>query len=241
MRLRARHAANQLPPQPKPAHAQGGSAQVDALCQRLLPMLLDTFGPDHPDVRSAMADLAAAYEAEEDYGQAETVWKRSVAVAEETGSSSEALAEALRGLARLYHDSLSRYDQAEPLYERAAEIMTAKSDPDTLEVAELLHRLGIVRLFQGKHTEAELPLRRAVAILDKTPEATPQMLAVSLHALACTCAVAGKRGEAEPLFRRALSVVESANGLDHPSKATITRDMETLLGLDDDEEDEDHA
>jgi len=119
--------------------------------------------------------------------------------------------------------------------------MTTKNDSGHLDVAELLHRLGIVRLLQGKQTEAELPLRRAVAILDKTPEATPQMLAVSLHALACTCAVVGKRGEAEPLFRRALSVVESANELDHPSKATITRDMKTLLGLDDDEEDEDHA
>ena len=88
--------------------------------------------PEHPDVATALNNLALLYEAQGRRADAEPLYKRALAIEEKTlGLDHSYGAVSLNNLAVLYQ-ARGRYADAEPLYKRALarEKTLGPDDPD---------------------------------------------------------------------------------------------------------------
>ena len=92
------------------------------LAQRALTIREKARGPDHPDVASALNNLAALYYKQGRYADAEPLLKRSLAIREKAfGPDHPDVAQALNNLSNLYVIH-GRYADAEPLFKQALAI-----------------------------------------------------------------------------------------------------------------------
>ncbi len=112
-----------------------------------------------------MNDAAKAYR-QEDYAKAERLLLAALEEAEKFGEQDPRFATSLNNLAVLYDDR-GKYDQAEPLYQRALAIWEKTLGPEHLDFAtalenyaELLHKIG-------RDDEAEEIEARVKAIREK--------------------------------------------------------------------------
>ncbi len=80
------------------------------------------WGPDHPDVATSLNNLAELYDSKGEYGRAEPLYQRALAIFEKAlGPDHPDVASSLNNLAELYQ-AKGEYDRAEPLYQRALAI-----------------------------------------------------------------------------------------------------------------------
>ena len=85
------------------------------------------FGPDHPDVASALHILAARYHLVQRYQQAEALYERALAIrSERLGHDHASTVEVLEDLGDLWRDQGDRH-RASSAYQLA---LSAVSDPD---------------------------------------------------------------------------------------------------------------
>src|SRR6202035_988950 len=83
-----------------------------------LAMREKVFGPDHPDVALSLNNLAAVYQHQSRYADAEPLFKRSLAINEKTlGPGHPDVARSLNNLGSLYYDQ-GRYADALPFVKR---------------------------------------------------------------------------------------------------------------------------
>ncbi len=75
----------------------------------------------------------------------------------------------LNNLAGLYYNQ-GKYEQAEPLYQRALAIREQQLGPKHPDTAHSLNNLGLLYETQGKYAEAEPLLQRALAIYEQQLE-----------------------------------------------------------------------
>ena len=88
-------------------------------------------GPGHPDVAQTLNNLAGLYQAQARYQEAETLYRRSIAIIEKAlGSGHPSIASPLNNLAELYR-ALGHYPQAETLYRRSLAIFEKALGPGT--------------------------------------------------------------------------------------------------------------
>ena len=86
-------------------------------------------GPDHPDVATALNNLAALYSRLERYDEAEPLLRRSLAIREKVlGPDHLEFAHAFFNLAALYRKQ-KRFSDAEPLHKRSLAIPEKGSRP----------------------------------------------------------------------------------------------------------------
>ncbi len=116
---------------------------------------------------------------------------------------------------------LGRYDEAEPLLERALALRRQVSGRDSLEVAETLLHLASLGSQQGKHTEAERLFREGLAIERKAWGDRDPRLYRDQADFGEALINAGKYREAEAVLRRNLKAQEQILGREHP-EVTIT-------------------
>jgi tetratricopeptide (TPR) repeat protein len=82
---------------------QGRYSEAIPLAQRTLAIVEKALGPDHPNVATALNNLADLYRAQGRYADAETLYKRSLAMREkELGPDDLNVALSLNNLAGLY-------------------------------------------------------------------------------------------------------------------------------------------
>ena len=110
--------------------SQGQYEQAEPLYQRALgirekalgpdhPDREKALGPDHPDTATSLNNLAALYDSQGQYEQAEPLYQRALGIKEKAlGPDHPSTATSLNNLALLYK-SQGQYEQAEPLYQRA--------------------------------------------------------------------------------------------------------------------------
>jgi tetratricopeptide (TPR) repeat protein len=120
----------------------------------------------NPELNRLNRDCVEQQKAE-DYVKAEKICVQAVKEAEQNAAESAAHAVSLNNLGGLYR-KLARYEEAQPLYERAQEIWENALGPDHPDVGVGLNNLALLHARQGHFAKAELLYKRALAIWEKT-------------------------------------------------------------------------
>ena len=117
-------------------------AVVSAVTAVLWYFKLATFGPEHPDVATNLANRALLYAIQGRYAEAEPLSKRALAIHENAlGPDHPFVAANLTNLAALY-DNQGRYADSEPLYKRALAIQQATAGSNHPNIAITLGNLA---------------------------------------------------------------------------------------------------
>ncbi len=148
------------------------------------------------------------------YDQAEALFKKALALAEQIfAPDALELTALLNNHAVLYKYS-GRFDEAEQLYRRALTIVEKQLGPEHPEVATLYHNLGGLDHARGRFAAGEPAARRAVEIRQRAfgtghPQVTEAHVAADLAALAGLLDGQGKYAESEPIYRHVLAIFEA--------------------------------
>jgi tetratricopeptide (TPR) repeat protein len=212
-----RIAADELNKKVVELYQAGKYAEAIPLAQQALAIYEKALGPDHPDVPTALTNLAALHYQQGRYVEAEPLLKRALAIREKAlGPDHPDVATALNNLAELYRDQ-GRYAEAEPLYKRALAIWEKALGPDHPDVATALNNLAELYADQGRFADA-LPLyKRALAIDEKALGPDHPSVALALNNLAELYADQGRFADALPLVRRTISNKTAAIGAALPA------------------------
>ncbi|MBN2399506.1 MAG: tetratricopeptide repeat protein [Candidatus Aminicenantes bacterium] len=183
---------------------------------------------DHPDVATALNNLALLYKNQGRYKEAEPLYRRALAIREKTlGASHADVATSLNNLASLFqHQGL--YALAEPLYQRALSIRRSLISPDHPDVAELLNNLALLYYARGQYERTEPLFKEALAIWEHAIGPDHPDLAISLNNLAALYFKQSRYAAAAPLFQRSLAIKQKALGPNHPDVATSLNNLAML-------------
>ena len=103
-------------------------------------------------------------------------------------------------------ENLGRFQDAEALYEQAAEREAAPPLNKPLRAAEALSRLAVLRSNAFRAAQAEAPARRQLALRLQSPQATVADLADGHNTLGLVLTQLSRLDEAAPLLQRALTL-----------------------------------
>ena len=145
--------------------SQGRYAEAEPLYKRALAIREKALGPDHPDVGTALNNLAALYRAQGRYAEAEPLYKRALAIREKAlGPDHPDVGTSLNNLAALYR-AQGRYAEAEPLYKRALAIREKALGPDHPDVGTSLNNLAALYFVQRDWARAADFWRRSTGVI----------------------------------------------------------------------------
>lgn len=124
-------------------------------------------GNHHPDVATALNNLAMLYYAQGEYAAAEPLYERALGIDEQAlGAEATAVATDLNNLALLYKRQ-DRLDKAEPLMKRALEIKSKHFDPGHPSLVTGQRNYASMLRALGRDEEAESFEARADALPPK--------------------------------------------------------------------------
>jgi CHAT domain-containing protein/Tfp pilus assembly protein PilF len=178
--------------------------------------------------------LALLYDTQDNFEQAEVLYKRSLDIRERAlGPDHPDVAQSLEMLALFYtgqgtYVSQARYAQAEPLFKRALAIWDKALAQDHPDVAESLVIVARLYFNQGQYAQAEPLFKRSLAIREKALGLDHQDVSQSLSELALLYRIQYQYAKAEPLFKRALAIREKSAGPDDPAVATSLNNLAQL-------------
>ncbi len=194
----------------------GKYAEAIPLAQKRLALLEASLGAEHPDVATALNNLAYIYKNQGRLADAEPLYTRSIGILEKTlGAEHPHVATNLNNLAELYR-SQSRYAEAETLYQRSIAIHRAAQGPDHVNVATSLNNLASLYRGLGRYADAEPLYTRSIGIFEKALGAEHPHVAATLNNLATLYINQGRYAEAEPLYTRSITIFEKVFGPNHP-------------------------
>ena len=122
------------------------------------------FGPQDPRLATSLNNLAVLYRTKGRYAEAESLYKRALAIDEKAlGSDHPDFASDLNNLAELYRTQ-GKYAEAESLYKRALAIAEIALGPDHPLVATILSNLERLYYDEDRKVDAGPLLPRVVAI-----------------------------------------------------------------------------
>jgi CHAT domain-containing protein/tetratricopeptide (TPR) repeat protein len=210
-----------------PSFAQGLSAQSGKIIQltrdgkyaEALPLAQAMVAdqekrPPSRDLGAALGNLAEVYAGMGRDADAESVYKRALAVMEKTiGLDSNDIVPELSNLGALY-ERQSRYAEAEPLLKRALALREKALPPNPPKVGVALNNLATVYEKQDRHSESEPLLKRALAIYQKIPGAE-RAVATLVDNLGQVYKAEGRYADAEPVIKQSLAIREKVLGRDH--------------------------
>ena len=177
----------------------------------------------------ALSELADVYRSEARYGEAEPLYKRSLAILEKAhGPEHPDISVVLNNFANFYNEQ-GRYADAEPLYKRSQAIDEKTRRPNDPNRAATLYNLAGIYRHQGRYADAEPLLQRALAMREKELGPNNPMVAQSLNALANLYEDEDREDDAEPLYRRSLAIYEKVRGPDHPDVAGLLNNLANLF------------
>lgn len=184
--------------------------------------LADTIG-----VTAVYNNLGLIYTEQGRYGEAESAFKRVLAVLEKRAGTDEKLSQTLGNLANVYMEK-EQPQRAEPLYLRALQIKEKLVGASAEELDGELSNLANCYRQQGKLAKAGLLFDRALKIVSKSGVNDFQK-APFLNNLALFYVTQGKYSQAELLYKRAIAALEKGLGTNHPEVNRIRRNYADLL------------
>jgi CHAT domain-containing protein/Flp pilus assembly protein TadD len=243
-------AQGQLLKEAEGAYARGDYAAAEGASQRLLQENVRVFGPEHPNVATALNLRGAARLRQGKFSEAEGDFRRMLAIYEKRlGPEHEYTAAALNSLA-LALEQLGDYQGAEALLRRSLAITEkrlGKGHPDTATTLSNLSRVldsqgkfagseadqiaarAEAALRRGQYEEAETLHHQVLAIHLKALGAAHPTTANSMSNLGRVLDLQGKYAEAEKMYRQALAIREKALGRDHPDVAVNLSNLAKVM------------
>lgn len=171
-----RQAVEALPPFQEDLHAEflnkygtasyqaGQNETAVAAFERALQILEKRLGKNHPDVATALNNLALLHYSRGNYDAAEPLYKRSLTIDEQTlGIDHTGVATDLNNLALLYKKK-GNLEEAEPLLRRAMEIKEKNFDPGHPSLVTGLRNYASLLRSLGREEEADIYERRATVL-----------------------------------------------------------------------------
>jgi len=233
--------------------ASGDYPAAEDASLRLLQENIRTFGPDHPNVATALGLLGGVHLKQGKFNEAEGEFRRMLTIYEKRlGPDHEYTAAALNSLA-LALEQLGDYPGAEALLRRAVAILDKKLGPNHPDTATTLSNLSRVLDSQGKfagateaktaqlsaradaaasrgqYQEAETLHYQVLAIHEKTLGLDNATTATSMSNLGRVLDLQGKYAEAERMYRQSLAIRERVLGRDHPDVATNLNNLAKVI------------
>jgi tetratricopeptide (TPR) repeat protein/CHAT domain-containing protein len=206
----------------------GKYAEAIEIAKRVIAIREKALGPDHPQVGSALNNLAALYRDQGRTSEAEPLLKRAIAIIEKAlGPDHADVGLSLNNLAGLYYVQ-GRTAEAEPLFQRSLAIIEKSLGPDHPQVGQSLNNLAVLCRDQGRPAEAEPLLKRAIAIREKALGPDHPQVGQSLNNLAEILRAQVRTAEAEPLLNRAIAIAEKALGPDHRDVGSALNNLAAL-------------
>ena len=201
------------------ARAQGTLTTALALDRRSLTMVEAVYGPDHPEVATALSNTAVVLQ---DLGRpddAVPLFRRALTITESTvGTHHPDFAIRLANLA-FSLGALGRNDEALVLEQQALAISEATLGSNHTDVAIRLANLARSLADLGREREAIVMAERAVAIAEAAYGPDHPEVASRLDSLAYCLWRAGRPADAVVLEQRALAISEASLGPEHPDLA----------------------
>jgi tetratricopeptide (TPR) repeat protein len=196
--------------------------------RRKVEQLEKALGPVHPDLGTALSNLASLYLGQRRFAKANLIYQRSLDIRETAlGPNDPDVATALADLATVYEAQRS-YAGAEPLLQRSLAIRERALGPNHPDVGTSLDSLAWLYRKQTRYAEATPLFQRSLAIRESALGPAHLDLAKSLNDLAELYRDQGRYAEAEPLFKRSIIIREKAVGADHPD---VGRSLHRLAEL----------
>ena len=124
----------------------------------------------------------------------------------------------------------ARYNEAEPLFQRAMFIQERVPDPDQLGKADLLNRFASFYGEQGKYEQAELYALQSLHIREQALGSKHLDVASSLFRLAEIYRRQGKHDQAELYFHQSLHIREQILGFEHLDVAKSLQGLASIYG-----------
>lgn len=171
----------------------------------------EAFPADDPRRAYAWGQLAAMYERQFQYGKAEQLRKKCVALSEK--GKNQAFKVMQETILANHYRLREKYDLAEPLYKKALAVREKLNGPDSWETAQLLRDLADCNRDAGRLEEADALYKQALRILEDKKD-KDYHVAFCLANLGELRLRQGKLEEAEALCRRAAALYD---GLPEPA------------------------
>jgi eukaryotic-like serine/threonine-protein kinase len=185
--------------------------------ERALDLRRRVLGPEHPDTLKSMNNLAALYELEAKYAQAEALDSQSLEIERRLlGSEHADTLKSMANLASVYFDE-GKYAQAEALQRQTLEIkrrVLGADNPDTLRSAS---SLADVYWHDGKMAQAEELHSQTLEIKHRVLGAEHPSTLQSMSNLAAIYEEEGKYAQAEALDIQTLEIKRRVLGPEHRS------------------------
>jgi TonB family protein len=173
--------ADSLNAQTVQLYREGKFDEALAVAERVLGMMEGAFGANHRCVANALANVGAVRSAKEQYEQAETLYRRALAIYDATGEGDSAAVVAV--LRRLVFLSAVRrdFDKAEASAQRIMSIAEKKYKPQQLQMALALTDVAEVARLKLDNKRARSLYARVVEIVEQyAPASVPVEIRISL-------------------------------------------------------------
>lgn len=185
---------------------QGKFSQARQLFAGRLAQQEAKLGPDDPELAGALAGLAAAHQGLEQDEAAEPLFRRALALTEQSGELRRyALATAYNNLGGVC-TRLGKMAEAESLLLRGLALREAALGAEHADLAISLDNLGLLYQATGRAELALARFQRALAIREAVFDAGHTEVAIALHELGTLQLEQGRLALAEPLLTRALAI-----------------------------------
>lgn len=206
------------------AVACGGAGDVERL-EPLLRRWIDSaenkLGSWHPELAYPYSMMALVREEQGRVQDAETLYKRAVAILERTElPDTEDLTNALHELAFFYFRQ-HRWDEARPLLNRVLQTMEQEDQTEETKL-EYIEALAVADAEQGKFAEIEPYCRRILSFCEANPGQFEDSW-YPMGLLACSFLAQGKPGEATVVFESVLEKMQGA-GIEENDKLKLVLD-----------------
>jgi tetratricopeptide (TPR) repeat protein len=176
--------------------------------------------PNGLKAAEALTDLGVIYDQTLRFTEAESAYKRSLAIREKAyGPSDMAVATTVNDMANLYKDQ-KKYAEAEPMYKRAIDICLEKEGSNSPTLAPTYNNLAELYLSQQRYDDSIPLLKRCIAICEKDGQANEHLMDV-IGKLGMVYDTTGKFAEAKPLFARYFELSAHVLGLKPEDPRTI--------------------
>ena len=146
-------------------YEEGQYADAIPLAERSLAIREKALGPDHPDVATALNNLAELYESQGRYAEAEPLYKRSLAIREKAlGPDHPDVGHVPQQPGRAVPEPRAATPRPSRSTSASLAIREKALGPDHPDVATSLNNLAALYQSQGRYAEAEPLYKRALAI-----------------------------------------------------------------------------
>lgn len=198
------------------------------IMQRILALIEDTYGSNHPYTASGIDGLARVIALQGRYKEAVPLFERALAIREATLShDSVDIALGLQGLGQVLQ-RLGRYKEAEIDYKRAEFILVKHLGPDNSSVASILSDMASLSHQIHNYQQAESLYRRAISIRENAVGRDAINRSMDLAGLGSLYAELARFEEAEKLLTQATVITTKLLGENSIETATIKEQLGRL-------------